>query len=265
MLSKKVFVRAINKMKELEELCDKLSKLGVNIDDITCEVQTLLLEILETSSDLQLEDWGTDISWYCFDCNFGTENNVITYNTGEQITIDSPEKLYDYLAAGGNSVFASLLVHHPNIPVIFDFDGVLFEAKWEKDCIRTPFLSNEEINQLAKTHPERFYTTVIPRMQILVQEISNHPLYALSHMNSEEEKAIKQKMIKSYYGDTIPKDNVIRALSAMDKIKYLEELYNKYGEFIYVDDTLPYLEEFEDHFAERLEKCHFFHISSMFV
>ena len=150
-------------------------------------------------------------------------------------------------------------IREAKLPVVFDYDGVLFEARWYKDRINMP---NETEDKLlaAMKNGECLYTKPISFMFDIVKEIKADK-YVLSHIHNGLEYNAKCAQIAKYY-PSIKKEHILWAKSVEDKIGYLEEIKNKYGGFIYIDDTHPALILFENHFNET---CKFFHVSSLYV
>lgn len=146
-----------------------------------------------------------------------------------------------------------------NMPIIFDYDGVLFEARWYVERIN---MRNETDGSLleAQRRGQNLYTTPIPMMQDLVKALKNK-IFILSHIHNEVEYSAKCKQVEKYY-PSIAKGRILWARSPEDKIRYMEEIKEKYGAFIYIDDTHPALIKFENYFDDS---CKFFHVSSLYV
>ena len=146
-----------------------------------------------------------------------------------------------------------------DMPVIFDYDVVLFEARWYKTRINMPNETDDKLLNAMK-RGENLYTEPIPFMIRFIAGLKN-PLYVLSHMHNEIEFAVKCKQIAKYY-PIIPKEHVLWAKSPENKIEYMEQIQKQLGAFIYIDDTHPNLIKFENHFDNS---CKFFHVSSLYV
>ena len=146
------------------------------------------------------------------------------------------------------------------LPVIFDYDGVLFEARWYRTRINMP---NEDDDKLleAMKRGENLYTEPIPIMVDFVKKTKNNQLYILSHIHNEIEFQVKCKQTAKHYSK-IPTEHILWATSPEDKIRYMEEIKKQHGGFIYIDDTHPNLIKFENHFDNS---CKFFHVSSIYV
>ena len=69
-----------------------------------------------------------------------------------------------------------------DMPIIFDYDGVLFEARWYRTRINMP---NETDVKLLKAMEkgENLYTEPIPFMIRFVESLKNQ-LYVLSHIHN---------------------------------------------------------------------------------
>jgi len=141
-------------------------------------------------------------------------------------------------------------------PVVCDYDGVLFEARFE--YIRVGACNNDEEIRIKHAQGLWLITTPIGFMINLLKDLSN-PKFVLSHIHTDIEEQTKIKQLNKYYNG-IP---LLRANSVEEKIKYLQDIYDKYGGFIYIDDTLPYIQIFENALTE--DTMHFFHVSSLYV
>lgn len=146
-----------------------------------------------------------------------------------------------------------------NMPVIFDFDGVLFEARWYEERINMRDETDELLLE-AQKRGENLYTVPIPMMQSMVGNLKNE-IFVLSHIHNEIEYNAKCEQIAKYF-PSISKERILWAKSPEDKIRYMEDIKQMYGLFIYIDDTHPALIMFENHFDDS---CKFFHVSSLYV
>lgn len=145
---------------------------------------------------------------------------------------------------------------HKGYPVICDYDGVLFEARFGTNKV----LACDDDDEIRKMHAQGIglNTSPIPFMINFLKKIDN-PKMCLSHIHTDiEEENKKQQLAKYYDGITL-----LRANSVDEKIEYLLTIYNKYGGFIYIDDTLPYIQKFEK--VLTYENANFFHVSSLFA
>ena len=72
--------------------------LGSDLSYLLCEVCELLEKILGCEYE--------DVTRYCINADFGRdcECNKITMSNGEEIVLDSPEKLYDYIVKEGDDI-----------------------------------------------------------------------------------------------------------------------------------------------------------------
>lgn len=157
------------------------------------------------------------------------------------------------------------LIKKAEYPVIFDYDGVLFEARWYEDRIN---MSNETEERLIEAMKlgNNLYTNPIPMMKPVIQAIKAD-IYVLSHMHNNLEYMAKCDQIEKYY-PKIPKDHILVATSPEDKIRYMEDIRDQYGGFIYIDDNHPHLMTYENYFdGGECEGnfCKFFHVSSLYV
>ena len=151
------------------------------------------------------------------------------------------------------------IIEDINIPIVFDYDGVLFEARWYVDRINMPG-ETEELLLKAMQRGENLRTEPIGFMLDWVKDLKND-LYVLSYMHNDIEYSFKKQQIKEYY-PVIPVENVIMATSPENKIIHLEKVLSKYGSFVYIDDNHPALIKYENHFGDE---CKFFHVSSLYV
>ncbi len=147
------------------------------------------------------------------------------------------------------------------LPVVLDYDGVLFEARWYEDTIN---MRDETYESLiaAFERGENLKTEPICCMQPVVEAVKG-PLYVLSHMHHEIEFAFKKKQIAEFF-PKIPVDHIIWSKSGEEKIKHLKEILEKENGFVYIDDNHPNLMLFESTFWDE-KNCHFFHCSSLYV
>ena len=159
------------------------------------------------------------------------------------------------------NLYLKQLLQDKTIPVIFDYDGTLFEARWFERRINMPNETEEKL-RAAHKRGECLITKPITMVIDMVQRI-NSPIFVLSHIHSSEEYDFKCSQLKKYYTN-INLSNLFYATSIEDKINYLERILNSYQSFIYIDDNHQALIKFENHFNDD-EHCHFFHASSLFV
>lgn len=157
------------------------------------------------------------------------------------------------------NLYLQKLLNEKYGPVIFDYDGVLFEARWYEERINMPNATEEKL-KAAMLHGENLFTRPIPFMKELVNSIKTD-IFVLSYMSNDIEHKNKVKEISMFY-PKIPKENILRAKSPEDKIQFLDKIKQQYGKFIYIDDTMTYLQVFEDYFPSE---CKFFHVSSLYV
>ena len=151
------------------------------------------------------------------------------------------------------------IIEDTGIPIVFDYDGVLFEARWYLNRINMRN-ETEELLLSAMQKGENLRTEPIGFMMNWVKTLKND-LYVLSYMHNEIEYSFKKEQIQKFYS-AIPVENVIMASSPENKIIHLEKIRDEYGSFIYIDDNHPALIKYENHFDD---KCKFFHVSSLYV
>ena len=151
------------------------------------------------------------------------------------------------------------LLDSGSLPVIFDYDGVLFEARWYRTRINMPDETEEKLFS-AMERGENLYTSPIPFMIKLVPAIRSD-IFVLSHIHNRIEYEYKCRQIAEYY-PVIPQEHILWAHSPESKTGYMQKILETYGGFIYIDDTHPNLVMFENTFDDR---CRFFHVSSLYV
>lgn len=104
MLDKETFVKIINNLKQkdkdLEEACKHLQGLWFDIDEY--RFKDLLITTLEKSFGIKSDpQWGSVLSWWIYECNYGTDHPEISLTDNGKITktfvLDTVEKLYDYI------------------------------------------------------------------------------------------------------------------------------------------------------------------------
>ena len=146
-----------------------------------------------------------------------------------------------------------------NIPIVFDYDGVLFEARWYEDRINMRNETEEKLIQAMK-NGKNLETQPILHLTEMLKNIKGE-LFVLSYMHNDIEYNFKKKQIDKYF-PMIRQENILKADSIEDKIKYLEDIREKYGKFVYIDDNHAALIMYENHFDDE---CKFFHVSSLYV
>lgn len=143
------------------------------------------------------------------------------------------------------------------IPVVLDYDGVMFEARWGKQTIDTP--DGKATYQHCKG--EYLTTAPIPIVQQFVKSL-DCPVYVLSCVQDSIEHKEKVYQTSMNY-PSIPERNVITVCSSDAKPQVLEYLYETYGGFVYIDDSLDDLLKYESMY--KSDECKFFHVSSLFA
>ncbi len=151
------------------------------------------------------------------------------------------------------------IIKDPEIPVVLDYDGVLFEARWYEERINMRDETPESL-LAAMQRGENLETQPIGFMVDWVKTLRND-LYILSYMHNDIEYNYKLKQTARYY-PCIPPEHVLMATSIENKIDHLERIRERYGSFIYIDDTHKALMMYENHFGDE---CKFFHVSSLYV
>lgn len=155
--------------------------------------------------------------------------------------------------------YLQLLLKDPDMPVIFDYDGVLFEARWYVKRINMPDATDEKLLD-AMRKGDNLYTEPIPYMRNFVSyKIHTNHIFVLSSTHNEIECDFRLSQIHTYFHKI---SKVMWAISIDDRIKHLQEVYDTFGKFIYIDDNYEDLIKMENHFDEN---CKFFHSSSIIV
>lgn len=104
MISKEEFIKIIKRLKDYNDLQDKIQKLFennidnkemdfMNAGSICVGHETIVLKLLEN----MFNDKDT-ISWWLYECNYGRDFSLGDLEVdGVEIDLSTPEKLYDYL------------------------------------------------------------------------------------------------------------------------------------------------------------------------
>ena len=97
MLSKKLYCKAINKIKELSVKSDSLEKelftVGIEVNIIVNPLEDLLVDILSESIGDEF-DW---TSWFIYDNDCGSRGLEARSGDGHIIKADTPEDIYDII------------------------------------------------------------------------------------------------------------------------------------------------------------------------
>ena len=105
MISKEKFVEIINRLKDYNDLQDKIQNLFrdnidnqemdfMNAGSICIGHESVVVELLKD----MFEDKYNDISYYLYECDYGRETeNKIFDNDDKPIDISTPAKFYDFL------------------------------------------------------------------------------------------------------------------------------------------------------------------------
>ena len=111
MLDKNTFCRIINEIikvnKKLDMLREVNSTMALSIVE-EYSLQDELITLLELNMNLPISDkYGSTISWWVYDTNFGKDKPFIYFNKNEQdeekFILDTAEKLYDFCKQEGES------------------------------------------------------------------------------------------------------------------------------------------------------------------
>lgn len=106
MISKEEFVKIINRLRDYNDLQDKIQDLFrdnidnqemdfINAGSICVGHETIVIQLLEN----MFNDKNGLISWWIFERDYGREvlTTDVKDNNGKYIDLSTPEKLYDYL------------------------------------------------------------------------------------------------------------------------------------------------------------------------
>ena len=105
MISKKKFVEIINRLKDYNDLQDKIQDLFrdnmdnqemdfMNAGSICVSHESIVVELLKDMFNVK-DDL---ISWWLYECNYGRDFSLGDLeDNGVEIDLSTPEKLYDYL------------------------------------------------------------------------------------------------------------------------------------------------------------------------
>lgn len=98
MITKELFVKAVNELKRAHDYQEALNEFYKNncadgyIFQPDCS--ETLMEVIERSMGLESDEYGnTELSKFCWDYNFGRDSKT---------EISTPENLYDYLTKDGD-------------------------------------------------------------------------------------------------------------------------------------------------------------------
>lgn len=105
-ISKEDFVNTINKLKRCidkeDNIDDILQKFDIYLDDDSEKLYDTVIHLLEILTGVIVdEEFGSDISYFCWDLDFGRdyEPGMITDKEGNDIDFSTAESLYDYLTS----------------------------------------------------------------------------------------------------------------------------------------------------------------------
>lgn len=111
MISKETFCRVINEVQAVNERIDELQDVNPSFASGIVEeysIQDELISVLEENMNLYVDPkYGSTISWWIYDTEFGKNSPYIWLNKGkkdeEKLILDTVEKLYDYCVKEGKS------------------------------------------------------------------------------------------------------------------------------------------------------------------
>lgn len=111
MLDKNTFCRIMNEIIKVNKKLDMLQAVNSGMALSIVEQYSLqdeLITLLELNMNLPISDkYGSTISWWIYDTNFGKDKPFIYFNKNEQdeekFILDTVEKLYDFCKQEGES------------------------------------------------------------------------------------------------------------------------------------------------------------------
>ena len=103
-ITKEKFCKAINQIRHIREYEDELYSLGRKYGEYDTEIRFPTLEdvvvsLLEDATCCPEDEYGSDISYFIYELDFGKdwEPGMIIDREGNDIDFSTVEKLYDYL------------------------------------------------------------------------------------------------------------------------------------------------------------------------
>lgn len=164
-----------------------------------------------------------------------------------------------------NKKISNLAVSKKNVLFLFDFDGTLLEAKYDKDTILG--CSNDECDVLKRDLEKNIYVGVKPikKIQILIDLLNqnNKSVKVLSKIHNSMQVLNKIEYLNKEY-PSISKNDFIGVVEYEHKTAILEYYSNIYDEVVYIDDHLDTLIQIENNLANK-NNINCFHISSLFI
>lgn len=111
MISKETFCKVIDEVQAVNERIDNLQEVNSGLALSFVEeysIQDELISVLEEDMNLYVDPkYGSTISWWIYETNFGKDSPYIWLNKGkkdeEKLILDTVEKLYDYCVKEGKS------------------------------------------------------------------------------------------------------------------------------------------------------------------
>jgi len=103
MITKKQFVKIINKLKKVNDFVNKTNDEARELDDaiisdffnaqsLSISHENIVVELLENMfNDTDL------ISWWLYERDYGREEGTVIWEDDKEIDLSTAEKLYDYL------------------------------------------------------------------------------------------------------------------------------------------------------------------------
>lgn len=99
-MTKDQFRSYMNTLIAFEDYLDKVNNIGINLWDITeiSELEMLYISLIEDCLGLtRTDNYGSDISFFLFECDKGRANNAFIEVNGEKHYIRTVDELYDWL------------------------------------------------------------------------------------------------------------------------------------------------------------------------
>ena len=157
------------------------------------------------------------------------------------------------------NLYLKELLKNPNIPLVCDYDGTLFEGRWFTRQISLFDMTESKLKEAIENEECLYYEPVNFMQNFLQQYGWGRQTYVLGYIHCDIDLKYKTGQVREYY-PTIGR--IIWAKTIDDKIMQLQAMLKQYGEFIYIDDSLDDLMYMEGIFKNP-NSCHFFHISSV--
>lgn len=103
MIDRKLFKKVMNAIREIDTKLDVLN--SINTDAVSFildySLQDELIDVISVSMGLETNEYyGSTISWWVYETNFGKKNNIVVFNN-KTMKVDTIDKLYDLCVKEG--------------------------------------------------------------------------------------------------------------------------------------------------------------------